>query len=304
MGRVYKAQHMHLKKTVAVKVIAPSIALSRQARQRFRQEIEAVGRLASPHIVTAFDAGDFWMGASDTDARAAAAEKPRRKVKINREFYLGKTEVTQAQYEAVMGHNPSAFSKNGANKARVQGLDTSDHPVEGTSWLEAVRFCNKLSERHELPSYYEIKGEVVTIKGGFGYRLPTEAEWEYACRAAAPTTWHFGEKAEDLKDHAWFAENSKDRTHPVGQKKPNAWGLHDMLGNVPEWCWDRFDPKYYDYMPASDPPGSGEGRERTFRGEAWNSRLPRTTARPALGFSYGREGSINIIGFRVARNAE
>jgi len=171
------------------------------------------------------------------------------------------------------------------------------------SWLDAVRFANRLSERHELRTYYKIDGEVVTIRGGDGFRLPTEAEWEYACKAGATTNWHFGENAADLKEHAWFAENAGDRTHAVGQKKANAWGLFDLYGNVPEWCWDRFDPEYYDSMPASDPPG-GTGRERVYRGDAWNSLLPRTTARPALGFTYGSHGSINIIGFRVARDVE
>ena len=118
------------------------------------------------------------------------------------------------------------------------------------------------------------------------------------------TTWHFGENADDLKEHAWIAGNSGDRTHPVGQKKANPWGLHDMYGNVPEWCWDRFNPDYYQTMPTSDPPGSGTGRERVFRGDAWNSLLPRTSARPALGFTYGGAGSINVVGLRLARNAE
>ena len=87
-----------------------------------------------------------------------------------------------------------------------------------------------------------------------------------------------------MKEHAWFAGNSDDRTHPVGKKKANAWGLYDMYGNVPEWCWDRYAADYYKDMPASDPPGSGKGRERVFRGDAWNSVLPRTSARPALGW--------------------
>jgi eukaryotic-like serine/threonine-protein kinase len=248
--------------------------------------------------------GDFWMGALDTDRNAQAPEKPRRKIKINQAFFLGKTKVTQSQYEAVMGTNPSAFSKTGRFKNRVKDLDTSEHPVESVSWLDAVTYANGLSQRHALEPYYKIAGDVVTINGGTGYRLPTEAEWEYACRANTETNWYFGDRADDLKDHAWFAENSGDRTHPVGQKKANPWKLFDMYGNVPEWCWDRYDPEYYKNRPASDPPGPGTGRERVFRGDAWNSLLPRTSARPALGFTYGGPGSINAIGFRLARNAE
>ena len=125
-----------------------------------------------------------------------------------------------------------------------------------------------------------------------------------ACRAGTTTTWYFGENAADLKDHAWIADNSLDRTHPVGTKKANPLGLHDMFGNVPESCWDRYDADYYQRMPTSDPPGSGTDRERVFRGDAWNSLLPRTSARPALGFTYGSVGSINILGFRLARSVE
>jgi eukaryotic-like serine/threonine-protein kinase len=276
-----------------------------QKKAEIAQEVAEPKKGAKPAIdMVRIAAGKFWMGGSDSDPRAKPAEKPRREVKINRAFFLGKTEVTQGQYEEVIGSNPSAFSAKGANKGRVKELDTSKHPVESVSWLDAVRFCNRLSERHELKTYYKIDGEVVTIRGGDGYRLPTEAEWEYACRAGTTTAWYFGEKIADLKDHAWFADNSGDRTHPVAQKKPNPWGLYDMYGNVPEWCWDRYDPSYYAYMPASDPPGSGTGRLRVFRGDGWNSLAPRTPAREGLGFTYGSAGSINIVGFRIARNAE
>ncbi len=284
--------------------------MGRRAEQRREKdscssEVTQPKKGAKPAIdMVRIAGGEFWMGVSDSDPRAKPTEKPRRKVKINRAFFLGKTEVTQAEYEEVIGSNPSAFSAKGLNKARVKDLDTSKHPVESVSWLDAVRFCNRLSERHELKPYYKIDGEVVTIRGGDGYRLPTEAEWEYACRAGATTTWHFGEKSADLKDHAWFADNSDDRTHPVGQKKANPWGLYDMYGNVPEWCWDRYDERYRAYMQASDPPGPGTGSTRVIRGDAWNSPGPRTPARAGLGFTYGSGGSINIVGFRVARNAE
>jgi formylglycine-generating enzyme required for sulfatase activity len=260
---------------------------------------------ATPKIdMVLIKAGKFKLGASDADPDAKPQELPRSEVKINKAFFLAATEVTQEQYEEVIGKNPSAFSAKGANAARVKDMDTRKHPVESVSWLDAVRFCNKLSERHELPSYYKIKDDVVTIAGGAGYRLPTEAEWEYACRAGTETTWHFGEREEDLDQYAWYAKNSKDHTHPVGTKKANPWGLYDMYGNVPEWCWDRYDPKYYLSMPYSDPPGSGTKNLRSFRGDGWNSRMPRTPAREGLGHAYGAGGSINILGFRVARNAE
>ncbi|MBX9681143.1 MAG: SUMF1/EgtB/PvdO family nonheme iron enzyme [Gemmataceae bacterium] len=254
--------------------------------------------------MAAIASGEFWMGASDTDRRAHASEKPRRRVKLNVPFLLGKTEVTQAQYEEVMGTNPSAFSSKGRFAERVKGLDTREHPVDSVSWLDAIRFCNRLSERANLPAYYRIANDAVTIVGGNGYRLPTEAEWEYACRAGASSTWSFGEDEQRLTDFAWYAANSLDRPHAVATKNPNAWGLFDMYGNLPEWCWDRYDEQYFARMPASDPPGSGTGRERVYRGDAWNSPLPRTSARPALGGAYGGVGSINIVGFRIARNGE
>jgi formylglycine-generating enzyme required for sulfatase activity/tRNA A-37 threonylcarbamoyl transferase component Bud32 len=248
--------------------------------------------------------GEFWIGAPDHDPQAAASEKPRRRVKLNVPFLLGKTEVTQAQFQEVMGSNPSAFSATGRFGDRVKGIDTRDFPVDSVSWLDAIRFCNGLSERSSLPAYYRITNDTVTILGGNGYRLPTEAEWEYACRAGSESLWSFGDSPSLLGEFAWYAANSSDRPHAVATKKANAWGLFDMYGNVPEWCWDRYDADYYRVMPASDPPGSGTGRERVFRGDGWNSALPRTTTRPALGAAYGGVGSLHIIGFRVARNSD
>lgn len=248
-------------------------------------------------------AGEFWMGASESDRDAAENEKPRRRVKITQAFFLGKTKITQAQYKEVMGTNPSAFSAAGRFKERVKGKDTKDHPVESISWLDAVRFCNRLSERHELPPYYQIDGDRVTVRGGAGYRLPTEAEWEFAARAGSTTTWYFGENPAELAEHAWYLANSGDITHPVALKKPNPHGLHDIYGNVPEWCWDRYDPTYYKRMPLSDPPGSGEGTTRVYRGGAWNVAAPqtRTSSRDSLGSAYS---VLTIVGMRVARNAE
>ena len=155
-------------------------------------------------------------------------------VTISKPFYMGATEVTQAQYQAVMGTNPSWY-KGATN------------PVDGVSWNDATQFCKKLSEKtHQI------------------VRLPTDAEWEYACRAGAQTAYSFGDDPSALGDYAWTYGNSGWKTHPVGQKKPNAWGLYDMHGNVWEWCADWFgeDPK----GAVTDPSGPATGTLRVQRG--------------------------------------
>ncbi len=163
---------------------------------------------------------------------------------VDHAYYLGKYKVTQKEWQEVMGHNPSSF-KMGHDK--VAGLDTKNFPVEQVSWFESVEFCNKLSEREGLKPYYELKvvkrakdGKAideaeVKILGGNGYHIPTDAEWEHACRAGTKTKYHCGNKDEDLLDYAWFDKNSDGRTHAVGELKPNGFGLYDMHGNVREW---------------------------------------------------------------------
>ena len=214
-------------------------------------------------------------------------EHPQHEVRITRPFYLGVTEVTQAQYEAVMGNNPSWFAATGFGKDKVAGQSTGQHPVENVSWLDAVKFCNKLSELEGRKPFYEIDGETVRVPDwkASGYRLPTEAEWEYAC----------GGDPADLEEHAWFEGNSGKVTHPVGKKLTNRFGLHDMLGNVCEWCWDAYDKDYYKQSPRDDPtgPDAAGAADRVYPGRGL-VQLPRHCrsasvrgARPATGHQPG-----------------
>jgi formylglycine-generating enzyme required for sulfatase activity len=191
----------------------------------------------------------------------------QHEVTISKPFFMGVTEVTQAQYEAVMGSNPS-LNKGPTN------------PVDTVSWDDATEFCEKLS-----------------VKTHQAIRLPTEAEWEYACRAGSTTEFSFGDAEADLGDYAWYSANSGSKTHPVGQKKPNAWGLYDMHGNVWEWCADWF-PIPYPKGAVTDPQGDGAGLMYNFRGGAWDSDpgFCRSASRSGTDRNYR---SYNL-GFRVA----
>ena len=174
-------------------------------------------------------AGEFLMGSPDSDEEASDGEKPQHLVQITKPFYLGVYEVTQGEYERVLSESPSAFSRTGGLKDEVAGKDTNRLPAEEISWEDAMEFCRKLSAMSEEKA----AGQV--------YRLPTEAEWEYACRAGSTTKRCFGDSESQLGQYAWYDNNSGGSTHPVGRKKPNVWGLYDMHGNMNEWCADWYD---------------------------------------------------------------
>ncbi|MHC4201264.1 MAG: formylglycine-generating enzyme family protein, partial [Planctomycetota bacterium] len=179
-------------------------------------------------------AGEFTMGSNEGGEDA----KPVHKVTITNPFYMGRHEVTQAQYEKLTGTNPSAGK--GATR-----------PVENVSWSDAGEFCSKLSEL--------VEGIV---------RLPSEAEWEYACRAGTATKWCFGDEGWNLSEYGWYCDSSGIESHPVGEKPANAWGLQDMHGNVAEWCEDWYDKRYEDGA-AIDPTGPTSGTFRVFRGGSY-----------------------------------
>ncbi len=238
---------------------------------------------ATPKGVVRIPAGRFQMG----DKEEADA-KPHE-VAVNA-FFMDKTLVTQDQYEKAMGENPSRW-KGGNN------------PVEQVRWSDAVRFCNKRSELEGLRPCYDLK----TWKCDFdadGYRLPTEAEWEYACRAGTSTAYFFGDDPSKLGDYAWFDKNSGGRPRPVGQKQPNAWGLHDICGNVWEWCNDFYTVDYYSKSPPTDPKGPDTGQTKVVRGGAWRFSAQRCRS----GYRYNENPGYadvcfgyDIYGFRCVR---
>jgi len=172
-------------------------------------------------------------------------------------FYLDKFLVTQELYEKIMGVNPSKRK-------------SKSNPVERTQWTDAVRFCNKCSELDGLTPCYNLETWECNFEAD-GYRLPTEAEWEYACRAGSQTQYHFVNSDTELPLYAWFKQNSGGKTHPVGELRPNYWGLYDMHGNVWQWCNDYYSENYYSESPKENPRGPATGKMRVLRGGAWDS---------------------------------
>ena len=185
--------------------------------------------------------GRFVMGDAQSEYDA---EKPAHEVRLTKGFWMGVTPVTQAQWEAVLGNNPSYFKG-------------PQLPVEQVSWEDAVEYCDRLSELLEAK------------ESGWRYRLPTEAEWEYACRAGTTTVYHSGDGEAALREVGWFAGNSGDSTRPVGELVANAWGLYDLHGNVWEWCEDWYSFTAYQRGDCTDPSGPSSGSVRVDRGGSW-----------------------------------
>jgi formylglycine-generating enzyme required for sulfatase activity len=244
--------------------------------------------------------GEFLMGAHAQDKDRLPVEQPQHRVRITRPFFLGVREVTQQQYRAVMQANPSAHSTAGAEKTKVKGLKTDHLPVENVTWDDARRFCERLTA---LPAE---QGHRRT------YRLPLEAEWEYACRAGGAPERRFNFPETDFFGSANLVDNTRPgparmrgRPVEVASFRPNAWGLHDMHGNVREWCADWYDPAYYRQAAtaggaARDPrgPRASPSGTRVVRGGSFSDApsVARTTARAG---QLPNDGAGNI-GFRVA----
>jgi formylglycine-generating enzyme required for sulfatase activity len=232
-------------------------------------------------------AGSFTMG--DAKGVYETNERPARTVTINA-FYMSKYELSQALYQQVMGENPS----------HTKG---DKRPVEMVSWPDALKFCNALSTRDGYtPVYSDIDGSVKADFNANGYRLPTEAEWEYACRAGTTTPYYTGNGVSDLERCAWFSINANGTTQDRGQLEVNNFGLYDMHGNVFEWCWDWYRADYYQQGVNNNPRGPDSGQQKVCRGGSF------------FVFEYGcRAGFRSMlepafpgkdIGIRLARNAD
>ena len=262
--------------------------------------------------IVAIRAGTFLMGSPAGEpwrsADATTGEGPQTKVTISKPFWLAKTETTRAQYEALMGAVPDPWGKKTAEEWKRNGADFGKFPVVNVTWDQARDFCAKLTERERAAG---------RLPAGLVYALPTEAQWEYACRAGT-TTRNYVADSDDATEIAWYVKTTgpfnrgtMPRIQPVAGKKPNAWGLHDMLGNAREWALDYIGP--YPGGEVTDPRGPKEPVKanmafRVQRGGAWidpksKMRCPwRGWSDPAFGSQKGfQEGT---VGFRVAVVAE
>jgi formylglycine-generating enzyme required for sulfatase activity len=262
--------------------------------------------------------GEFTIGSSPEEIKAAKpqlttsydekrpdradSEGPQQRITISKPFYLGLAEVTQSQYQTVTGVNPSHYQRGGEGADKVGDADRSNAPVELVSWLDTGVFCDRLSRDEGLASAYHTTPEMISLTGSGGYRLPTEAEWEYACRAGAETLYFSGDDEARLKEVAWTAANRQAFPQPVATRKANPFGLYDMHGNAWEWVHDSWRANTYELMTgagALDPRCDlGFANWKVIRGGAYH--YSTAEARSGCRDAYPADNRWHDTGFRVA----
>ena len=251
-----------------------------------------------PEMIT-IEGGSFWMGNDYTfNTLGTTDEAPEHKVTIST-FKLSKTEVTFALFDRFCDATGYAKPTDG-NKGRAENF-----PVYNVSWEAAVMFCNWLSGTEHIDKYYTIKRDSVNFtvtvnKGAKGYRLPTEAEWEYAARGGAKGQTFSYSGSNKADEVAWYKGNSQLTPPEVGSKQPNALGLFDMSGNVWEWCYDYYDKDYYKKSPEDNPDGPNKGSDRVYRGGCWTSGFDDLRMTSRHSFSQNKE--YGMIGIRLAQD--
>jgi len=237
-----------------------------------------------PHItpeMVLIEGGTFQMGSYDSYIR------PVHTVEVN-SFYIGKYEVTNKEYRQFDPGHSGRWSND-------------NYAVEKVNWYDAINYCNWLSDKEGFERCYSGSGDdIVCDFSKNGYRLPTEAEWEYACRAGTTTKYYWGDEDEMDDDYCWDSSNSNRTVHPVGQKKSNAWGLYDISGNVNEWCWDRYDEDYYKKSPSENPTGPSSSSKRVIRGGSWT--IYASICQSAYRYGIRPDGAGDSNGFRLVKS--
>ncbi len=269
---------------IVVSVLFGALVLLQSCERKEPKETSNETQAETETKMVLLPAGSFIMG------EESEVDSPPHEVSVS-SFYIDAHLVTQEEYEKRMQDNPARW-KGGQN------------PIEQVRWSDAVRFCNARSEAEGLQPCYDVTTWTCDFSAN-GYRLPTEAEWEYACRAGTKTSYFFGNDDSKLKEYAWYEKNSDGKPHPVGEKTANPWGLYDMSGNVWEWCNDFYKVDYYTESPKQDPRGPETGETKIVRGGAWKFSAESCRS----GYRYNEDPGYadvcfgyDIYGFRCVRN--